>query len=116
LRVKPFVKFINYQHMMPTRYNLDVTESLAKIIPDDGLTEQEKKKTIRKAVKETLETRYKNIASGKNEKVTQGVQFFFRCVFVRVFWWMLAKEGVARCVSGPSFMLILYRCRRKLRF
>jgi large subunit ribosomal protein L27e len=85
LRVKPFVKFINYQHMMPTRYNLDVTESLAKIIPDDGLTEQEKKKTIRKAVKETLETRYKNIASGKNEKVTQGVQFFFRCVIVRVF-------------------------------
>ena len=65
---------------MPTRYNLDVTEQLQKHIPKNGLTEEETKKAVRKNVKEELEKRYKNIASAKNEKVAQGVHYFFRFV------------------------------------
>ena len=120
MRIKPFVKFVNYNHVMPTRYNLDVSEKLAAVIPDDSLTEKEKAAAVRKVswgavfavvaarkrrcggvhgggtylvscalhralpfsslqdVKATLEERYKNLASSKNEKVAQGVHYFFR--------------------------------------
>lgn len=47
MRVKPFVRFLNYSHMMPTRYNLDVSDKLSKIIPDDSLTDREKAKAVR---------------------------------------------------------------------
>ena len=78
MRIKPFVKFVNLNHIMPTRYNLDVTEQLQKHVPKDGLTEEETKKVVRKNVKDELEKRYKNIAHAKNEKVAQGVHYFFR--------------------------------------
>ena len=78
MRIKPFVKFVNYNHVMPTRYNLDVSEKLSKIIPDDTLTDKEKAKGVRKEVKAALEERYKNLATSKNDKVAQGVHYFFR--------------------------------------
>ena len=49
LRIKPFVKYLNFNHMMPTRYNLDVSDKLAKMIPDEALTDAEKATVVRKA-------------------------------------------------------------------
>jgi large subunit ribosomal protein L27e len=81
MRVKPFVRFINYNHIMPTRYNLDVSEKLAKVIPDDSLADAEKAKAVRLEVKKTLEERYKALAGtrvGSSDKVGTGVTYFFR--------------------------------------
>lgn len=148
MRVKPFVRFINYNHIMPTRYNLDVraaappplrqarvrrsalllppplppyrarwrcrswhplacaaaapcaltrhtlarppppalaplraqvSEKLAKLIPDDSLTDAEKAKAVRLEVKKALEERYKALAGVKaSDKVATGVTYFFR--------------------------------------
>lgn len=106
MRVKPFVKFINLNHIMPTRYNLDVTEQLAKLVPKDGLTEEETKKSVKKNVKDELEKRYKNIAHAKNEKVAQGVHYFFRCVVV----------GAVALNTAVSHSLCSPRPCRRLRF
>lgn len=78
MRVKPFVKFVNYSHVMPTRYNLDIADDLAKLVTDSALDAGESKKELKKNFKSKLEERYKNLGSGKNEKNTTGVQFFFR--------------------------------------
>jgi large subunit ribosomal protein L27e len=49
-KVKPFIKTINYNHLMPTRYTLEL----------EGLSQREDAK---KTVKKALEERY---TSGKN--------------------------------------------------
>ncbi len=39
MRVKPFVKFVNFNHIMPTRYNLDVSDKLTKFLADETLAD-----------------------------------------------------------------------------
>ncbi|CAL9016224.1 unnamed protein product [Prunus brigantina] len=60
-RVKAFVKLVNYQHMMPTRYNLDV--DLKEVLTVDALQTRDKKVAAKKEIKARLEDRFK---SGKN--------------------------------------------------
>ncbi len=55
--VKPFVKFVNYNHIMPTRYNLDVHDKIKAQLGDDTLTNEEKKKAALKSIKATLDER-----------------------------------------------------------
>ena len=57
MRIKPFVKYVNYNHVIPTRYNLDVSEKLAKVIPDETLTDKEKTVAVRKASRRQVPTR-----------------------------------------------------------
>jgi large subunit ribosomal protein L27e len=78
MQVKPFVRFVNFNHIMPTRYNLDISERLVSKIDDDSLVDEEKKNAMKKAVKLELEERYKNLAVSKNEKSATGVQYFFK--------------------------------------
>ena len=56
--VKPFVKFVNYNHVMPTRYTLDVHDKLRSMLGDDTLTNEEKRKAALKTLKTTLDERY----------------------------------------------------------
>ncbi|GBG90910.1 hypothetical protein CBR_g51417 [Chara braunii] len=60
-RLKPFVKVINYNHIMPTRYALDV--DLKTTVVPEKLETQAKKVETRKEVKKILEERFK---TGKN--------------------------------------------------
>ncbi|KAI5332274.1 hypothetical protein L3X38_022403 [Prunus dulcis] len=60
-RVKAFVKLVNYQHVMPTRYNLDV--DLKEVLTVDALQTRDKKVAAKKEIKARLEDRFK---SGKN--------------------------------------------------
>ncbi|GMI77042.1 hypothetical protein like AT4G15000 [Hibiscus trionum] len=66
-RVKCFVKLVNYQHLMPTRYTLDV--DLKDVVPVDALQTNDKKVAACKATKERFEERFK---TGKNR-----VRYFF---------------------------------------
>jgi large subunit ribosomal protein L27e len=83
MSVRPFVKFVNFQHIMPTRYNLDVSEALEKAIGDTNLVDKEGKKTVKLEIKKKLEDRYKTLGQGKNEKASTGAAYFFKCVFCR---------------------------------
>jgi large subunit ribosomal protein L27e len=54
-KIKPFVKCVNFNHMMPTRYVVDI--DLKKVIGDD-LKTAEKRHNARSKVKEVFESRY----------------------------------------------------------
>jgi len=61
-KIKPFVKLINYNHIMPTRYGLDV--DLKKVETDQVYGEKAKRLVVKKDIKKILEERYK---TGKNK-------------------------------------------------
>ncbi|CAL1409435.1 unnamed protein product [Linum trigynum] len=60
-RVKAFIKVVNYTHIMPTRYTLDV--DLKDVVTPDSLVTKDKKVTTAKEIKKRFEERFK---SGKN--------------------------------------------------
>ncbi|XP_027170680.1 60S ribosomal protein L27-3 [Coffea eugenioides] len=60
-RVKCFIKLVNYNHIMPTRYTLDV--DLKDIVTGDCLQSRDKKVTAAKEAKTRFEERFK---TGKN--------------------------------------------------
>lgn len=61
-KVKPFIKTINYNHLMPTRYTLEL-EGLKGVVTNDTFKEVSQREDAKKIVKKTLEERY---TSGKN--------------------------------------------------
>ncbi|CAA0841159.1 60S ribosomal protein L27-3 [Striga hermonthica] len=60
-RVKAFIKVVNYSHIMPTRYTLDV--DLREFAGADALASRDKKVTACKEIKARFEERFK---TGKN--------------------------------------------------
>ncbi|KAL6997698.1 Large ribosomal subunit protein eL27x, partial [Sarracenia purpurea var. burkii] len=60
-RVKAFVKLVNYNHIMPTRYTLDV--DLKEVVTLDALQSRDKKVAAAKGAKARFEERFK---TGKN--------------------------------------------------
>lgn len=61
-KIKPFVKTINYNHLMPTRYTLEL-ENLKGVVTNDTFKEVSQREDAKKTVKKALEDRY---TSGKN--------------------------------------------------
>ncbi len=61
-KVKPFIKVINYNHLMPTRYTLEL-EGLKGVVTNDTFKEVSQREEAKKTVKKALEERY---SSGKN--------------------------------------------------
>ena len=61
-KVKPFIKTVNYNHLMPTRYTLDL-EGLKGVVSSDTFKEVSQREEAKKTVKKALEERY---TSGKN--------------------------------------------------
>lgn len=61
-KVKPFIKVVNYNHLMPTRYTLEL-EGLKGVVTNETFTEVTQREEAKKTVKKALEERY---SSGKN--------------------------------------------------
>ncbi|THC95386.1 hypothetical protein EYZ11_005154 [Aspergillus tanneri] len=61
-KVKPFIKVVNYNHLMPTRYTLEL-EGLKGVVSADTFKEVSTREDAKKTVKKALEDRY---TSGKN--------------------------------------------------
>ncbi|KKZ62563.1 large subunit ribosomal protein L27e [[Emmonsia] crescens] len=61
-KVKPFIKTVNYNHLMPTRYTLEL-EGLKGAVTNDTFKEVSQREEAKKVVKKSLEERY---TSGKN--------------------------------------------------
>jgi large subunit ribosomal protein L27e len=72
-KIKPFLKTINFNHLMPTRYSVDF--DLKKSVDDAALTKEQRTET-KKSLKKIFEEKYKNQAA-KNEKKAIGVNYFF---------------------------------------
>ena len=60
--MKPFIKTVNYNHIMPTRYTLEL-EGLKGAVSSDTFKEVSQREDAKKNVKKALEERYQ---SGKN--------------------------------------------------
>merc|ERR1719213_12416 len=70
-KIKPFLKVLNYNHMMPTRYSVDISFDKANI-NKELMKDPMKKKKARHMVRTKFEERYK---SGKNRWFFQKLKF-----------------------------------------
>jgi len=75
MTLKPFIKQINFTHIMPTRYNLDLGEELQKLVPDNWV---ETAKDVKGKCKAKLEERYKDLNKLKDTKHGSSAVYFFR--------------------------------------
>ena len=62
-KLKPFIKTVNYNHLMPTRYTLEL-EGLKTVVSHETFKETSQREEAKKTVKKTLEERF---TSGKNK-------------------------------------------------
>jgi len=75
-QVKPFIKFTNYNHIMPTRYALDV--ELKSIVTSDVTAGSNlaARQNARKEVKKIFEEKYDtSLKTGKNKWFFQKLRF-----------------------------------------
>ncbi|KAL7414703.1 ribosomal L27e protein family-domain-containing protein [Mrakia frigida] len=70
-KVKPFIKAINYSHLMPTRYALDL-EALKGSVTVETFKEPSQREDAKKTIKKVFEDRY---SSGKNKWFFQALRF-----------------------------------------
>ncbi|MCO5585047.1 60S ribosomal protein L27-B [Meira miltonrushii] len=71
-KVKPFIKVVNYNHVMPTRYTLEL-EQLKGVIKHDTFKESSsQREDAKKTIKKLFEERY---ASGKNRWFFTALRF-----------------------------------------
>ena len=75
-KIKPFVKFVNYNHVMPTRYVVDI--DVKKLVEEELVREPEKRVELRKQVKGVFEKDYNSQTKRKNSKSRDGVKYFFQ--------------------------------------
>merc|ERR1711936_1098829 len=70
-KMKPFVKVINYNHIMPTRYSVDININ-KEVVNKESVKDLTKRRTARAHVKTAFEERYK---TGKNKWFFQKLRF-----------------------------------------
>nr|ACH48199.1 60S ribosomal protein L27 [Cyriopagopus schmidti] len=70
-KIKPFVKVLNYNHLMPTRYMVDIQFDKS-IVNKDVLKDPGKRRKSRRDVKSKFEERYK---TGKSRWFFQKLRF-----------------------------------------
>merc|ERR1712235_236240 len=84
-RVKPFVKVVNYNHLMPTRYSVDVNVNKG-VVNKETIKDAAGKRKCKAHVKQVFEERYK---AGKNKWFFQKLRFqiFLLSLCRRDFFW-----------------------------
>jgi len=70
-RVKPFIKVVNYSHLFPTRYALDL-EGLKGTVTSDTFKEPSQRDEAKKTIRKLLQERY---YTGKNRWFFQKLRF-----------------------------------------
>jgi len=70
-KVKPFIKVVNYTHLFPTRYAIEL-EGLKGVATSDTFREVSQREDAKKNVKRLFEERY---VSGKNKWFFQALRF-----------------------------------------
>jgi len=83
LAVKPFVKYINLNHLMPTRYMLDIAETLASLVNTATLQKKEKLEAAKGEVKKVMQDRWLTVdklnkSDKASQKAFQSALFFFK--------------------------------------
>jgi len=74
-RVKPFLKVVNFNHILPTRYTLPSEIDAKKIVSDAQLETAEGRVEAKKAFKTLLQEKLQNPPADKNGKPSKDVLF-----------------------------------------
>jgi large subunit ribosomal protein L27e len=74
--LKPFVKYVNVNHIFPTRYVVDL--DLKKAVDEGDLADAERKVDVKKNLKKLFYDRYLNQKEVTSEKKAQGSTYFFQ--------------------------------------
>ena len=69
-KIKPFIKVVNYSHLFPTRYSVEL-EGLKGIVSSETFKEPSQREDSKKQVKKLLEERFTN---GKNKWFFQSLR------------------------------------------
>ena len=82
--IRPFVKAINYNHLMPTRYkadlelkNLETGDATKFKLDEEALNDAGARELAKKAVKKVLQEGYFAQNKRKNAKMEEGVKYFY---------------------------------------
>merc|ERR1712216_111300 len=78
MRVKPFVKYINYNHMMPTRYQLPAeigAQSLLGAQPDQQMDSADGRVEAKKSVKKLLQEKFVTPPLDKSNRPSKDVLY-----------------------------------------
>merc|ERR1712124_212198 len=65
-KCKSFVKYVNYNHMMPTRYVVPTEFDAKTLVTDEQMSSHETKAAARKAVKAIFDEKFTNIPTEKS--------------------------------------------------
>ena len=71
-KVKTFLKYVNFVHLMPTRYSVN-EEKLKKLVTPEAMATLQTRKEARLGVKKAFEATY-----FKRPKDTPGISFFYQ--------------------------------------
>jgi large subunit ribosomal protein L27e len=64
-RVRAFVKYVNYQHLLPTRYLLAGDLDLKGVVTDEKMASVKSRKELRKELRNVLTKKYTSQAAAK---------------------------------------------------
>mmetsp|Transcript_5932 Transcript_5932/g.8795 ORF Transcript_5932/g.8795 Transcript_5932/m.8795 type:complete len:94 (-) Transcript_5932:52-333(-) len=81
-RVKAFVKYVNYQHMMPTRYQVASEIDLKGIVTDEKMSSLQSRKQLKKELRNLLTQKYTSQAAPK--KGEKGATLHTKFLFAKL--------------------------------
>jgi large subunit ribosomal protein L27e len=58
IKIKPFIKFVNYNHMLPTRYMVGSDIDLKTIVSEDKMETKDSRKTMKKDLRKLFQDKY----------------------------------------------------------
>ena len=74
-RVKPFVKYVNYNHLMPTRYQLPAEIETKSFVSDQQMDTPDGRTEAKKSIKAILQEKFENPIAEKTGKASKDVLF-----------------------------------------
>eukprot|EP00922_Rhytidocystis_sp_ex-Travisia-forbesii_P013244 GHVS01019822.1.p1 GENE.GHVS01019822.1~~GHVS01019822.1.p1 ORF type:complete len:148 (-),score=22.81 GHVS01019822.1:44-487(-) len=74
-RVKPFVRYVNFNHIMPTRYTVPNEFETKSLITDQQMSSPEEKKIAKKAIRKILYEKFMHPTNEKTGKISKDVVF-----------------------------------------
>merc|ERR1711972_308555 len=87
IKIKPFVKYVNLNHMMATRYTIGQeleleafnkkVEEVTKGGMKNVLEKSDQRVVFKKDLKKLFETRYRNLQLNANDEKSEKMKFFF---------------------------------------
>eukprot|EP00746_Dinoflagellata_sp_MGD_P161600 gnl/MRDRNA2_/MRDRNA2_88806_c0_seq1.p1 gnl/MRDRNA2_/MRDRNA2_88806_c0~~gnl/MRDRNA2_/MRDRNA2_88806_c0_seq1.p1 ORF type:complete len:148 (+),score=49.89 gnl/MRDRNA2_/MRDRNA2_88806_c0_seq1:88-531(+) len=75
LRVKPFMKYVNYNHMMPTRYQIPAEIDAKAIVTDQQMDTSDGRIEAKKMFKKMLQEKFKSPPVDKTGKPSKDMLY-----------------------------------------